>query len=287
MPDVSIVIPSYNSEKHIETCLQSAIQQKTKVPYEIIVVESGNDKTAKIISEKFPTVKLIVLKQRAYPGKARNIGIKHSAGKIIACTDTDCIVDNAWVDNIYNAHKKHDVVGGRVLNGNPSNIIGWGLFLSEFSDAIGKKSKIIKNMPTCNITYKKKIFKNHGNFKEKGWGSDYKFNAKIKQNIYFSHDVRVKHVNRKGLITNLRHAYELGHGDAIIRKTVKKSSLATKYKFLIPTLLLIHFGNVARKSMQSNYFPAFLLTSPIVFITLIAWYYGFTKGTFAKFSSKG
>ena len=66
-PLISIVIPSFNSEKYIAKCLNSLKNQITKIPYEIIVVDSSKDHTPSIIKEQFPFVRLIQLKKQTLP----------------------------------------------------------------------------------------------------------------------------------------------------------------------------------------------------------------------------
>ncbi|MDD2679110.1 MAG: glycosyltransferase family A protein, partial [Candidatus Nanoarchaeia archaeon] len=48
-PVISVIIPAYNEEDSIEKTLISLKNQKTKVPYEIIVCDNNStDKTFKI-----------------------------------------------------------------------------------------------------------------------------------------------------------------------------------------------------------------------------------------------
>lgn len=50
--DVSIIVPVYNAEKNLETCIRSLINQKTKYSYEIICVNDGsNDNSLRILNE--------------------------------------------------------------------------------------------------------------------------------------------------------------------------------------------------------------------------------------------
>lgn len=133
-PVVSVVIPSYNQEKTINKCLESVLCQKTKVPYEVIVVDSSTNNAARIAKSFVPRIKLIRRRQRTSASAARNIGIEHAKGDVVAFTDTDCIVSNSWIENICKDQKSHRVVGGPVTNGNPRSLFGWVLFLVEFGE---------------------------------------------------------------------------------------------------------------------------------------------------------
>jgi len=89
----SVIVPSYNSMRTIRRCLHSILAQETSFPFEVICVDSSKDETPDIISREFPQVRLIHIERQTYPGSARNLGIRQAQGSIIACTDSDCIVD--------------------------------------------------------------------------------------------------------------------------------------------------------------------------------------------------
>jgi len=59
----SIVIPNWNGEDVISSCLESVLEQSVK-PKEIIVVDNGStDGSIEIIKKQFPEVKLISLEK--------------------------------------------------------------------------------------------------------------------------------------------------------------------------------------------------------------------------------
>lgn len=86
---VSIVIPCYNSEKWILTCIQSCVGQ-TYHNIEIIVVDDGStDQSVEIIKNfKDQRIKLIQQKRQG-ANAARNIGAKISDGRWIVFLDSD------------------------------------------------------------------------------------------------------------------------------------------------------------------------------------------------------
>ncbi len=108
---VSIIIASYNARSLIRQCLHSIIPQADKFGAEVIVVDSSTDSTHQLIQQCFPSLQLHHIHARKLPGQARNIGISHAKGSIIAVIDADCIVDPQWLANIVAAHKSgHDIV---------------------------------------------------------------------------------------------------------------------------------------------------------------------------------
>ena len=92
-PLVSIIIPTFNSEKTIVRTLKSIFNQSYKNIEVIIIDNSDNKKTINIIKKNFKTdkIKIYYIKNKILNGEARNIGVKKSSrsSKIIAFCDSD------------------------------------------------------------------------------------------------------------------------------------------------------------------------------------------------------
>jgi glycosyltransferase involved in cell wall biosynthesis len=88
MPNVSVVIPTYNSAHLLDDALQSVLEQTYK-DFEIIVVDDGStDNTAEVISKYDDKLRYFRV-DNGGPAKARNYGISKSTGKYIAFLDAD------------------------------------------------------------------------------------------------------------------------------------------------------------------------------------------------------
>lgn len=106
MPDeifISIIIPFYNSQNHIENCLDSLQKQSFKKTYEIIMVDDGStDGSVEIIKKcKNPFVKIFKLKENKGPAAARNLGLRNSSGKYIFFLDADDTVSFDILTKLY------------------------------------------------------------------------------------------------------------------------------------------------------------------------------------------
>lgn len=85
---VSVVIPTYNSEKTIELCLKSVKAQNFK-DIEIIVVDNySRDKTLQI-AKKYTSQVYLCGGERS---KQRNFGIKKASGEFIFYLDSDMVL---------------------------------------------------------------------------------------------------------------------------------------------------------------------------------------------------
>src|SRR5690554_4070958 len=88
---ISIIIPSYNVEDHIEKCVHSAFAQTHK-PIEVICIDNNStDNTwqkLKQLQEKYPS---LLIDKELKPGApaARNKGLALSKGEWIQFLDAD------------------------------------------------------------------------------------------------------------------------------------------------------------------------------------------------------
>ncbi len=89
---VSIITPTYNSEKYISATIQS-VQNQTYSNWELLIIDDcSTDKTVEIISnasKSDPRIKLHALTKNQGTGIARNTGIDNSNGNYISFLDSD------------------------------------------------------------------------------------------------------------------------------------------------------------------------------------------------------
>jgi len=86
---VTIIIPTYNRETKLPDAIKSALNQTYK-NIQIVVIDDGSvDNTANILKE-FPQVEYYY-QENAGQASARNAGLKHARGSIVASLDSDDI----------------------------------------------------------------------------------------------------------------------------------------------------------------------------------------------------
>ncbi len=114
--DATVIIPTYNSEKYISRVLHAIYEGGTCLPRQVIIVDGySKDSTIKKVKECSVEV---FLNPKVSAAAARNIGIKFSKGDIIAFTDSDCVPDKNWLENILQCFKNNPElvgVGGKML----------------------------------------------------------------------------------------------------------------------------------------------------------------------------
>jgi len=211
---ISIIVPSYNSEKTIEKNIKSLLKQDYKGKYEIIVVDKSTDKTPEIVS-KFP-VKLIKQKSKGVSA-ARNLGVKRAKGKIVAFIDSDCIAPKDWLTNLLKTLSDKNVVAvsGTYKTKNKESII------AKFAGyEIEQRHERMKNLETIdfvggfNCAYKKDVFLKTGGFNTRfAQSEDGEFSYRVskKGKIKFNSSAYVYHYHPETLIKFLKqrfwHAY--------------------------------------------------------------------------------
>ncbi len=285
-PLATVIIPSYNQKHVIFDALQSVLAQETDFDFEVIVVESTGDDTAQLIRQKFPGIKVVELKERAFPGTARNEAIKIARGKFLAFTDTDCIVDKFWLQRLVDAHKEgFPVVGGMVRNGTPKSIAGTVDYLLEFSDLITPYQTTDKtHFGTCNVSFQKEVFDRHGLFIDQVKGSDSLYTRLVRgkgETLFHEPGAIIWHRNRTSLKKILRNQFELGYGAAFNRyKYNLKGKLFIRFPFLIPLMPFVRLGAIGWRLLKNSPkdFVKFVILSPLILVGLYAHALGFMKG---------
>ncbi len=286
---VSVVIPCYNSKRTIFNCLKSILLQKVKFEFEVVVVDSSEDDTSNILTKQYPQVKVIRLQQRAFPAKARNIGIKEASGAIIAFIDADCVAYEGWLEKIYQKHQcGYVAVGGAVLNGNPKSILGWAEYLLEFSEFIPLSPlREVRTIPTCNISYKKReVFDRYEFFPSMRTAEDTSFNWMLVENgekILFDPSIKIAHIHNRNFKSFLTNQNILGVGFAESRMNTKMPGNFV-LKYLSPLLFFARLWLITKRviTWDRQLIIKFLQSLPIIIAGLATWYYGLVRTYYSK-----
>ena len=97
---VSIIIPIYNAENHLDKCISSAVSQ-TYRDLEIILVNDGStdgsEKICRSFAEKDPRI-MLINQENAGVSAARNAGLEACTGDLITFIDSDDHVYEDYVE---------------------------------------------------------------------------------------------------------------------------------------------------------------------------------------------
>ncbi len=99
MKKISIIIPVYNTEKYIERCLNSVINQKYENK-EIIVINDGSTDRSEEKINKYINQITYIKKENSGLSDTRNVGIEKATGEYIMFIDSDDYIEECLLDKL-------------------------------------------------------------------------------------------------------------------------------------------------------------------------------------------
>ena len=223
---ISVFICTYNRGNLINGTLEALINNQTRYPNEIIIVNGGGEndcqKTLEKWQKEFSSLKIIQTKNKNLAA-SRNIGLPYCSGDLILQTDDDARPFPDWIDRIVEAHEKFPgagVIGGDVIDASR------GKFLSKIADIATfpnhKKNTIVRSVPGVNSSYKKEVIDQVGKYDEtlfRGEDVDYNWRAIQKGwDVLFCPEIKVKHLHRPSWKGLFQQHFMYGRAHYLVRK---------------------------------------------------------------------
>lgn len=120
---IGIIVPVYNAERYIRTCIESILNQ-TFQEFELILIDDGStDASGKICDEygaKSEKIKVIHSKHQGVSA-IRNKGLKENRQEYVTFIDADDYIARRYLETLYRVMRKHkaDLVisCGKTVNG--------------------------------------------------------------------------------------------------------------------------------------------------------------------------
>jgi len=287
IPQVSIIIPSYQSARHIRKCLSALEEQKTQVVYEVVLVDSSSDGTDGIVSSEFPWVRMTHFPDRKTTGQGRNLGIGLARGRFILFTDTDCVACPEWVERMYDAFDEYSAlgVGGPMANGTPWSPTGTAGFYLEFFrfQAGGGEPFPVHFLVGGNSGFRREIFQDTS-YSDDSLGEDMLFSwrASRKGTIMFVPNAEILHSNRSGIRLFLTYQRKIGRAAVKYRSVVSPRAigifrLLPIASMLLPFVIIPWISAVTLVRANLRDLISFLLYWPVCFAGSFAWAWGFRE----------
>lgn len=296
MPEVSVVIPTYNRAKLVTRAIDSVLNQTFK-NFELIIVDDGStDNTVATIKKEYSDKRIRLFAQKTNRGGSagRNIGIEHSKGKYIAFLDSD----DEWLPT--KLEKQLSVFKSLNLENLGAVGCGWKLIIEnngviKTKDKIPKKiignihgkllaGKILSNSPlypggTPMIMIKKECFKKIGLF-------DTKLKASQDSDLY----LRLSRIYQFAAVPEVLVKVYIHSGeritDSIDAQIIGKTDFLKKHDKEIPSFsffrsyLLHHIGIQYMKYGKNRMARRYLFKSVIAYPFKLRYYYHFIRSLF-------
>jgi GT2 family glycosyltransferase len=171
---ISIIVLNYNAGELLLNCIKS-LKKSTYQNIEILVVDNiSSDDSHTKCKKQFPDIKLIQNRKNLGYCGGNNVGIKEAKGKFIVILNPDTIVEENWLDEMFNAFNEFGdgLYQPKIISLNESDIIqstgnmihvfGFGFARDKGKKIIEKKEEIEKigyASGTCLFTTKKVLEK--------------------------------------------------------------------------------------------------------------------------------
>lgn len=215
-PMISVVVCVYNEEEVLSDCLQGLARQTYPADrFEILICDDGSTDTTAEIAERFvhelpadaPRTRLLSLSHVGLSA-ARNTGLVHGSGEIIAYIDGDAIAEPTWIEELARSFGKGaDLVGGRI---NLLNDGSWVARLLQntrhyqiFGPEVFKEEFI-----GCNMAYRREALESVAGFQENfhARGDEASLRARLPKRFQYgpAPDAVVRHQRPESLSTALR-----------------------------------------------------------------------------------
>ena len=178
---ISIIVPVYNSQKHLQRCVDSILSQDFK-DFELLLIDDGSTDASSVICDDYASVNSnvrVVHQTNAGASAARNKGIKESQGEYITFIDSDDYISKSYLSDFDVLHAyDFQIQGFTLIYSDPSsddNVI------EPISTKDCSVVEIIEDCeinslirgPVCKLFKRDLIAKNHIQFPEElSYGED-------------------------------------------------------------------------------------------------------------------
>lgn len=107
---LSIIIPVYNTERYLDDCLSSVLDQVDSKIEIIAIDDASEDKSYEILlnyRKLYPCLKVFQNKNNLGPGPTRNLGLRKAKGKYVVFIDSDDVVNEKYFYELLRSAEKN------------------------------------------------------------------------------------------------------------------------------------------------------------------------------------
>lgn len=275
---VSVIIPVYNTEKYLNKCLDSILNQSLK-NIEIICINDGSTDSSLEILKNYQIMDdriKIINKNNEGQGIARNIGINEAIGEYISFVDSDDFIKEDMLEKLYNSciNNNLDIAMCKVASfdelTNEINDSLWYYSLGVFNDF---EKTVFSHKDTrdftceISVTPYNKLYKN---------SLIKKYNIKFAENLIFEdevffYDVYLK-ARRVSIVDETLYYYRMNREGSTVENTEDKN-----YSDIVPIFKLI-----IEKFIETNNWENYKIYVSNRFIHLMLWRYSQTSKKFRR-----
>lgn len=266
---VSIIVPVYNSEKYLERCIDSLVNQNYQ-NIEIILVNDGSTDNSENIIKKYSKIDnriKIITQQNQGPNIARKKGVELSSGNYLMFVDSDDYIHKDTVNILMNYASDYDVVYfGLTYKSFKTSSKVKELNQTEIRNILLSSKKFNS---LCTGFYKKELFENINNFDiQIKYAEDYLINLEVLSKVnkllllesklyyYQSNDNSTTKSNDLNLIKKNFEEFIFVHNklyDYLIKWQMNNETTKQKLSFYILDATRIYIYTILRKLNKNDF----------------------------------
>lgn len=151
MPELSIIIVSYNARADLERCLTSLNMPPPAISNEIIVVDNQSNDGSAQAAERFPRVTVVNAGSNRGFAAGCNLGFQASTGAMALLLNPDTVVPSGAVDGLVRQFWSHPdvaVVGPRIVDGEGHPELSFGEMVSPLAE--WRQKKLVRGLERRN-----------------------------------------------------------------------------------------------------------------------------------------
>lgn len=283
-PELSVVIASVNGLPYVDDCLMSLAQNAPEA--EVIVADSTDSKTRRMLAERWPQVKLLTFEEPRTVPELRAEGIFAATAPYVAVIEDHCVITNGWARTIVGAHRSgRAVVGGPVRNAAP-RIRDWAAFLFEYSGHMEpSEAGATNDLTGMNVSYDASAIDAIGDLLRQGKWEGWLHERLISRGftLHRESDAVIEHAKDFGILEFCSQRFHYARAHAAMRNADLGPAKRAVYVLgspLIAPLLLSRIGrNVfRRKAHRREFLQALPLLSVYCVVTAIGEAPGYAFG---------
>lgn len=284
--DISIVIPSYNTEDTIGATIAALQAQETSLELEIVLVDcSEHDRVEKIAAE-FSKVQFVKREKRFNPGEGRNIGAEQAKGKLLVFVDSDVTLEKDALDNAWQYFQAgHQIFGGALelkegAEATPASYLEHYFFNHESQKLRPGCER--SNLSSALMLFERDVFLKEGGFKDIPRMQDTELTERLRANGYklsFTPTVSGEQVQDSPMKKVLRKIFINGKNLYFIRYKKDMSSFKKLiFLLLLPLLSGLKITRIFFRHMRYQNFRKRIITIlliPLFIAASLVWMWGF------------
>jgi peptidoglycan/xylan/chitin deacetylase (PgdA/CDA1 family)/GT2 family glycosyltransferase len=219
-PVLSIVVFGYRNEATILRAVGSLLNQESDDPFEVIVATSGGDRSADLVRNAHPGMKVVESPTRLLPGGVRNLGAALATGEIVTFLEADCVARPGWVRNRIALHRAGHQAVASALAGMASDglIATAALYIVHSGRLEGHPAGPAHDYQAYGLSFSRELFERAGPFDEMLRSYEDTAMAERLQSLgvqaWFAPSVCIEHDGPAGLTEMLRDQFTRGQRDS-------------------------------------------------------------------------